>query len=495
MNAFPAARDLAVMLADRIDALVLAILPAARRSGGYWQVGNVEGDAGRSLYVHRYGVKAGRWTDKATGQFGDPLDLVNAAFFAGQDLRAAFAWARASAGPRSRQGRILLPCPGRGSRSASRTSTTKRRSNSPGASGERAAPARYPSRNLPAGPRHRLSIAADTQICARAEALPNRRYAAGTARRNLRAGWHGHGRATDLSAARRAGQGGRQRAEALAGQDAPWRLPSGAAERELGLAEGIETGLSAMELHGIPVWAACGSRMDAIAIPDAVERLVIFADNGRAGAQAAERAATQHERPGRRVEIKPPPPPTKTGTTSPGLDHGQGPHEPRDDPRKQLELDPPEPMPAARVFVERHYTTNKRGPCTTTPARSTTGTAGPTSPPTSGRSAPKSTLSSTRPRAGPQEETRPVPAEYGTGDQCRERSRRVTNVPRTIMLPAWLVAPADNRPRLRWWPVPMGFFICPQEDLSGNAGFLLAECTGFPVDPAAPFPARVAPVP
>jgi DNA primase len=83
------------------------------------------------------------------------------------------------------------------------------------------------------------------------------------------------------------------------------------AGRELGLAEGIETGLSAMEIHRIPVWAACGSRMDAIAIPDDVERLVIFADNGVAGIQAAERAATQHERPGRTVEIKPPPPPHK----------------------------------------------------------------------------------------------------------------------------------------------------------------------------------------
>ncbi len=87
MRAFPAAPDLAAMLADRIDALVPAILPAARPSGGYWQVGNVEGDAGRSLHVHRYGVKAGHWTDEASGQFGDALDLVNeAVLFGGRDL-------------------------------------------------------------------------------------------------------------------------------------------------------------------------------------------------------------------------------------------------------------------------------------------------------------------------------------------------------------------------------------------------------------------------
>ena len=66
-----------------------------------------------------------------------------------------------------------------------------------------------------------------------------------------------------------------------------------------------------MELYGLPVWAACGSRMDAIAVPDDVERVVIFADNGTAGARGAERAATAHERPGRVVEIKPPVSPFK----------------------------------------------------------------------------------------------------------------------------------------------------------------------------------------
>jgi hypothetical protein len=85
----------------------------------------------------------------------------------------------------------------------------------------------------------------------------------------------------------------------------------GPAGRELGLSEGIETGLSAMELHRVPVWAACGSRMDAIAIPDEVERLIIFADNGEPGVRAAERAAARHARPGRSVEIKSPPAPFK----------------------------------------------------------------------------------------------------------------------------------------------------------------------------------------
>ncbi len=36
----------------------------------------------------------------------------------------------------------------------------------------------------------------------------------------------------------------------------------GRAGKALGLAEGIETGLSAQQLFEVPVWAALGSRMD-----------------------------------------------------------------------------------------------------------------------------------------------------------------------------------------------------------------------------------------
>jgi hypothetical protein len=90
------------------------------------------------------------------------------------------------------------------------------------------------------------------------------------------------------------------------------RLRNGAcrlapAGRELGLAEGTETGLSAMELYDIPVWAACGSRLNTIAIPEGVRRLVIFADRGTAGVVAAERAAFAQERPQREIAITYPP--------------------------------------------------------------------------------------------------------------------------------------------------------------------------------------------
>jgi hypothetical protein len=89
----PTASELAERLADRVDELVPELLPGVRRSGGYWQVGNTAGNAGDSLYIHRNGHKLGKWTDAATGDFGDLLDLVNHALFGAHDTVAAMRWA------------------------------------------------------------------------------------------------------------------------------------------------------------------------------------------------------------------------------------------------------------------------------------------------------------------------------------------------------------------------------------------------------------------
>jgi hypothetical protein len=73
----------------------------------------------------------------------------------------------------------------------------------------------------------------------------------------------------------------------------------------LGLAEGIETGLAAMIIHGIPVWAALSSpRLDKLAIPVNVRRVVIFGDNDKAGTQAAEKAARRYQSDSREVELR-----------------------------------------------------------------------------------------------------------------------------------------------------------------------------------------------
>jgi DNA primase len=72
----------------------------------------------------------------------------------------------------------------------------------------------------------------------------------------------------------------------------------------LGVAEGIETGLSAMERFLVPVWCALGSNLARIALPDQVRNVVIFADRGEAGEDAADKARTSFRQRGRAVAVR-----------------------------------------------------------------------------------------------------------------------------------------------------------------------------------------------
>jgi putative DNA primase/helicase len=75
----------------------------------------------------------------------------------------------------------------------------------------------------------------------------------------------------------------------------------------LGLSEGVETGLSAMEMFGVPTWATLGvGRLGRIAIPPQVRNLHLFAENDEAG-QKAEAAAEIYARQGLTVTIRRPP--------------------------------------------------------------------------------------------------------------------------------------------------------------------------------------------
>lgn len=75
----------------------------------------------------------------------------------------------------------------------------------------------------------------------------------------------------------------------------------------LGLAEGIETALSAMQLSGVPCWAVLGSRFHSVALPHEVREVHVFADNGAPGRVAAEKAAHRFTKEGRRVLLRFPP--------------------------------------------------------------------------------------------------------------------------------------------------------------------------------------------
>ncbi|SEO08298.1 DUF7146 domain-containing protein [Palleronia pelagia] len=75
------ASDLAADLAAHAEAVCREYLSNGRRQGSYWLVGNLDNDPGRSLFVRLTGPArgtgaAGRWTDAATGQHGDLLDII-----------------------------------------------------------------------------------------------------------------------------------------------------------------------------------------------------------------------------------------------------------------------------------------------------------------------------------------------------------------------------------------------------------------------------------
>jgi len=70
------ASDLSSRLASQAEAVCRAYLPAGRRQGRYWIAGDVQGSAGRSLFVKLIGEGRGKWTDAATGEYGDLLDLI-----------------------------------------------------------------------------------------------------------------------------------------------------------------------------------------------------------------------------------------------------------------------------------------------------------------------------------------------------------------------------------------------------------------------------------
>ncbi len=75
------ASELARRLAREAEAVCRAYLANGRRQGGYWTVGDIHNTPGRSLYVRLKGGEsgpgaAGNWTDAATAEHGDLLDLI-----------------------------------------------------------------------------------------------------------------------------------------------------------------------------------------------------------------------------------------------------------------------------------------------------------------------------------------------------------------------------------------------------------------------------------
>ncbi|MER9301073.1 toprim domain-containing protein [Mesorhizobium sp. M0621] len=76
------ATDLARRLAAHAEAVCRHYLSNGRRAGRYWLVGDVRNAPGRSMFVRLHGSEAGKgaagkWTDAATGEHGDLLDVIS----------------------------------------------------------------------------------------------------------------------------------------------------------------------------------------------------------------------------------------------------------------------------------------------------------------------------------------------------------------------------------------------------------------------------------
>lgn len=76
MNITP--KELSLRLAGEVERVCRDLLPAGRRVGNEWEAGGTDGGTGKSLKVHLAGEKAGVWSDFATDESGDLLDLWGA---------------------------------------------------------------------------------------------------------------------------------------------------------------------------------------------------------------------------------------------------------------------------------------------------------------------------------------------------------------------------------------------------------------------------------
>ena len=102
------ATEIAAALSTRAEDVCRRYLPRGRKQGRYWTAGDTSGAKGRSLFVRLAppGIP-GKWTDAATNEHGDLLDLIRL-HTGGASLRHAMEEARAflcSAAVHSRQWR------------------------------------------------------------------------------------------------------------------------------------------------------------------------------------------------------------------------------------------------------------------------------------------------------------------------------------------------------------------------------------------------------
>ncbi|QEP30408.1 DUF7146 domain-containing protein [Pukyongiella litopenaei] len=298
--------DLVRDLAENAEGVCRAYLSKGRREGSYWIVGDLQNNPGRSLFVRLTGPAsgpgaAGKFTDGATGEHGDLLDIIRArtGITRFPDLLVE---ARAHLGrPQS----VLLD--------ATAPRKSKRSGGTPAA-------VRLFAASVPVA-----GTLAGTYLRSRGIT----QFGANGALRFHPKCWHreeGQTRSIPRPAMIAAVTDG---AGALQGVHRTWLSPDGQAKaavnpqrRAMGhllgnavrltpqddilvVGEGIETMLSLSEaIPGLPVWAALSSgHLGAVRLPEGLQRLYIAIDRDPAGCQAAERLSARASEVGVPVRV------------------------------------------------------------------------------------------------------------------------------------------------------------------------------------------------
>ena len=284
-------------LAENAEGVCRAYLPSGRREGSYWIVGDLQNNPGQSLFVRLTGPAsgpgaAGKFTDGATGEHGDLLDIIRKRTGISRfpDLLAE---------ARAHLGRSQPVLPDR---------PVPKKAKAPG--GTPAAAARLFAASVPVA-----GTLADTYLCSRGLTQGGTM----SALRFHPKCWHrneGQTRSLPRPALIAAVTDG---AGALQGVHRTWLAPDGQGKADvetqrramghllgnavrltphddiLVVGEGIETMLSLVEaVPGLPVWAALSSgHLGAVLLPEALQRLYVAIDRDPAGQRAAERLSAR----------------------------------------------------------------------------------------------------------------------------------------------------------------------------------------------------------
>lgn len=289
--------DVIRALAENAESVCRAYLPAGRREGSYWIVGDLQNNPGRSLFVRLTGPTSGpgargKWQDAAVGLHGDLLDII-------RERTGISRFPELLAEARAHLGRPQ-PVP----------SDAPAPKKAKALGGTPAAAARLFAASMPVA-----GTLADTYLRARG-------ITQGGTMSALRFHpncWHrdeGQTRSIPRPALIAAVTDG---AGALQGVHRTWLAPDGQGKAEvetqrramghllgnavrltplediLAVGEGIETMLSLSEAApGLPVWAALSAgHLGAILLPARVQRLYIAIDRDPAGQRAAERLSAR----------------------------------------------------------------------------------------------------------------------------------------------------------------------------------------------------------